>query len=68
MRPIFIVELNNGKTDNIFEYNFKDGVFSGNEKYSYSDIKNFIGIPCEILSSMFFKEDKKKKVEEATEA
>lgn len=68
MRPIFIVELNNGKTDNIFEYNFKDGVFSGNEKYSYSDIKNFIGIPCEIMSAMFLKEDRKKKTDGIVEA
>ena len=60
MKPIFMVELKDGKTDNIFEYDFKNGVFAGLKKYSYNDVKNFIGIPCEVFSSIFAKEAKKK--------
>lgn len=62
MRPIFIVQLNNGKTDNVFEYDFNEGKFIGAcGNYSYSDIKSFIGVPCEIISSMFLKKKTEKK-------
>lgn len=54
MRPVFIVKLVNGKTDDIFEYDFKNGQFIGRAgSYGYKDIQHFIGLPVEIISSIF---------------
>lgn len=66
MRPIFIVKLIDGNTDNIFEYDFKNGQFVGqNRSYKYEDIVYFIGIPTEIIKSVFdVKKSKKAEVED----
>lgn len=65
MRPVFMVKLNNGMTDNIFEYDLKNGQFIGQAgNYSYSDINYFIGIPVEIIRSNFeVKRSSKKNLE-----
>lgn len=59
MNPVFIVKRTDGLTDNIFEYDFKNGKFIGGaDNYSYKDIENFVYVPSEVLASLFVKEDK----------
>lgn len=54
MKPIFMVVRKDGLSDNIYEYDFKNGKFTGskNKIYTYDDIANFNGLSCEIIKSI----------------
>lgn len=42
MTPIFMITRTDGKTDNIYECDFKEGVFLGGAKeYGYDEISSF---------------------------
>ena len=58
MRPFFTIQRkSDGKTDYIYEYDFKNDKFIGDvENYTYKDIDTFIGVPSEILKPLFVKE------------
>ena len=70
MTPFFMIRRkSDGKTDNIYEYDFKNNIFvGGSRSYKYSDIDTFVGIPSDIIMNLF-KEDKKasKKSEEISD-
>lgn len=68
MRPVFIVKLINGLTDNIFEYDMKNGHFIGQAgEYKYDDIHSFIGFPVEIMRELCEVKQKSKKQEDSAE-
>ena len=60
MNPFFTIQRkSDNKTDFIYEYDFKAGKFiGGTASYTYNDIIQFIGVPGEILKSLFVKETK----------
>ena len=46
MKSIFIIKRKDGKTDNIYECDFKSGIFVGGAcKYTYDDIESFFMSP-----------------------
>lgn len=52
MSPMFMIIRNDGKTDNIYECDFKEGTFLGGvQTYSYDDIRSF-AIPKEFLMTL----------------
>lgn len=70
MTPFFMIRRkSDGKTDNIYEYDFKNNIFVGSSRsYKYADIDTFIGVPSDVLMNIF-KEDRKtsKKNEEVSD-
>lgn len=66
MRPLFLAERVDGKTDFIYEADFKNGSFVGGaSKYSYDDI-SLMHIPTEIIKELLYKK-KNPEVETTTE-
>lgn len=52
-----------GKTDNIYEYSFKNGQFIGGDRaYGYDDIDKFIGIPAELIKEVMVKPAKPERI------
>lgn len=58
MQPFFTIKRkSDGKTDFVYEYDFKYGKFVGDvNNYTYDDIDVFIGVPSEILKPLFVRE------------
>ena len=53
MVPIFMVKRKDGKTDNVYECDFKLGTFNGGaQRYTYDDISEFLGIPAEMVAAL----------------
>jgi len=53
MRPLFLAERVDGKTDFIYEADFKNGKFVGGaSKYSYDDLY-LMHLPSDILKEVF---------------
>lgn len=61
MSPIFMVKRNDGKTDNVYECDFRAGTFKGGaQDYSYEDISEFLSIPTELVIGLAgFKKSKR---------
>lgn len=57
-----------GKTDNIYEFDFKNGQFIGGAgTYRYDDVSYFIGVPSDILKEICKKPQKRSVKSEETE-
>jgi len=61
MNHFFTVQRKeDGKTDNIYEFDFKNGKFVGGDKtYDYDDLISFIGVPSTILKELCRKQQKR---------
>lgn len=63
-----IQRKSDGKTDNIYEFDFASGKFIGGaDNYRYEDIMFFIGVPSEIIREIAYKERRAKKQTEEDE-
>lgn len=68
MTPIFMITRIDGKTDNIYECDFKEGVFLGGAKeYGYDEIKSF-SIAKEFIIALSGYKTSKKSSENQQEA
>lgn len=68
MTPIFTIVRNDGKTDSVYECDFKRGTFLGGAKeYSYEEIRSF-SIAKEFIMTLAGYKAPKKVVEAPVEA
>lgn len=65
MKSIFIIKRKDGKTDNIYECDFKSGIFVGGAcDYTYDDIESFFMSPSFVKALTSTKRSSKKQDEE----